>query len=184
MTNAGVIGFPARAASVTSRADIAVAARGFVTEPYPLVTATNSTALATQTLYAQLVGLKAGDRITSIVVAVSSVASLSITLAKVAVYSAAGTMLASSGDLSASLFSTTGLRSGLLSAPYTAPFDGGYYLALLVVGTTPPTLFRGMAQAVGALGSNPAASGTQASQSDLPASLSITQTSSIWTAAA
>lgn len=175
------------AAARTARDAALYAALNLLVETFPYNTAANQTAVTgTQAVMFAPVGFLAGDVITNIVTKVH-VAGNTLTLQKFGIYSKAGVLLASTADVKAN-FLTTGIISSALTAPYTILADDGYYLAVLSVGTTTPTLLRTVGQTTVAgsiAGGSVGYGGTQASQSDLPAAatISFTTASTFWLAA-
>jgi len=131
-------------------------------------------------VYLQAIGLAGGDVVTNILMALGGTAGSGFSGigAKVGIYNKAGTsLLASSGDVSGQL-AASGTRTMPLALvagqPFVVPSTDTYLLAFLGIATTMPTFAKGM---VGATNANSANSitytGAQASQTDLPASLTI-----------
>jgi hypothetical protein len=167
-----------------TRAELQLTGRGIVTESLPQIGAVSTQLLVTQTVYFALVGVRKGDVLTNVVVDVA-VAGSSLTLVKGAVYAADGTQLAVTADSKAS-FSSTGIKTMALSSPYTMPADGIVYLAILAVGTTPPTLLRGASQigSTDPVGSGSRPAGAQTGQSDIPTTATVgTSSIGLWLAA-
>lgn len=137
--------------SLRTRHRVRVSAQGLLDETGDFGTYGTAQAIASQTLYGRLVGLLNGDTVTGVVFAIAVVAS-GLTGAWVALYSTAGVLLASSGDIKASLNVT-----GRVFLPFTSTYavlaDAGVYACLLQVGTTPATIYRS-ANAVSLAGGN------------------------------
>ncbi len=153
------------------RAQVLRIGQGYFAETYQRPSNQSGSLAATQLLYGMAVGLLAGDVVTNMTVPVQT-AGASVTLAKVALYSKTGTLLASSADASAS-FNSTGLKTVAMSSAYTVPTDDLYYAAFLAVSTvTMPTILRGMgsvtAACAGGIGSGSPVQVVQTGQADLP----------------
>lgn len=144
---------------------------GLVAENFPAVAASNVSILANQSLYFVAVGLLAGQTVTN-VGWFQTAAGSSLTLLKTALADKTGKILAVSADSSAAPGSSNSYVALAMGTPYVVPNDDVYYLCVLAVGTTPPTLSRGQNQ-TGAgdevPGSSVIRAGILASQSDFPA---------------
>lgn len=142
-----------------------------------------ASAVTTQRLYLALVGLRKGDIIANIHVAVGTAPSQGTNNLFVGIYDTAGNRLAVSNDLTTGA-DTIGIKTLALSASYTILLDGGYYLALIVVnGGTPPALMRNSSNAnsLAAVGSGVRGWAQQASQATLPNPATIADgTLSLW----
>lgn len=127
------------------RDDEAVNGQGLFAETFQSSNAQGATAPSTGVIVSGLVQLRRGEVVTNIVTKVSSNGS-TLSLAKVGIANTSGTVLASSADAAASFTSGTTPRaqSVALSSAYTVPSDGAYYLQAVFVGTTAPTLVRGV----------------------------------------
>jgi len=160
------------------RQALLVTAQGLISEPYPRGNINTQSTVTSGKIQGSLVGLLVGDVITNILFIQQSNGS-SLTLAKVGLYNTSGTLLASSADISSSLTSGAGTqRSFALSSPYTITTEGGYYRAFIIVGTTPPSIFRGTNNAgMSAVGSGSAPYVSQTSQTDLPSPATFSQDS-------
>jgi hypothetical protein len=123
------------------------------------------------TVYYVGVPLIAGDLIANITVFVS-VAAVGITLSKVGLYSATGTLLASSVDQGTN-WQTTGQKTVALQAAYTAQSTGLYYAAAVESAvTTQASIGSGTAttrMASATIGSGSLQMAAQTGQVDLPA---------------
>jgi hypothetical protein len=126
-------------------------AQGLTGESFPRAMSSGSFAPAAGDQRAVLVGLNAGERIANLYAHVT-VAGTGLTLAKLGVWDSAGSLLASTADLSATFNSGTGPKGGALSSALTVPADGGYYVGAVFVGGTPPTLLRGTSGITGYTG--------------------------------
>lgn len=91
---------------------------------------------------AVLIGLNAGDTIGGIYAGLTSAAT--VTLVKMGIWDSAGVLLASTADVSANFGSgmSGSLRGGSLATPWVAPATGAYYIGMVTVGTTGPTILR------------------------------------------
>jgi hypothetical protein len=152
---------------------------GFFADTFPIAASAGSTIAVSGSIYFQALGLLAGDIITNVLSAVQT-AGATLTLTKVGIYTKAGTLLSSSADASAAFLSTGPKTTPLLpqtnGAPLVIPIDDLYYAAFICVGTTPPTMYRGLTGGnsnttfTGASGPR---SGLQSGQSDLITSATI-----------
>lgn len=158
------------------RDQLALTARGLIAEAHDMVNPAGN-ALASQTVYASLLGLRSGDTVTNIVVNVQVAGAGTVpTDVFFGLYSTAGTRLALTADVSADAgLTATGYQDFALTAPYQVTADDGYYVVALQNGswgTTAVQLTRGPnnAPVVGALGASAAVAVQQTGQASLPAS--------------
>lgn len=156
-----------------ARRELALTARGLLTENFDLALVGGAVAVSTGVVYGHLVGLRAGDSVAKLVVGINvAAAGTDATLARFGIANSAGVMLAVSGDQKAAAGWTQGQPGFALSAPYVVPADGGYFLCLIVVGTwgsTQATLARTQPQnSYPKYGSNAPYQFQWAGQSDLP----------------
>lgn len=114
--------------------------------PYAMATATSistaSAAVIGGTLYLAKLVLAAGTVVTNLWFRIATAAS-GITTGQNfgGLYSASGTLLATSADLSTVIGTNTGAIQAALTAPYTVATSGTYYAAFFFnAGTTEPTL--------------------------------------------
>lgn len=166
------------------RPRLSLTAQGLVSEPYPGILAGAATAPATQVVYGVLLGLRAGDVVTGIVIR-NTVAAVGTdpTTARFGLATSAGVMLAVSGNVNAAASWATGARQHALSAPYTITSEGAYYACYVVNGTwsaTQPTpLHATSTTGYTALTGKVAPAFQWAGQTDLPAvDASLTLTAS------
>lgn len=154
-----------------SRDDLRLVGQSILSEPYPRTSVSSQTILTSQRLEGVRVGLLSGDVVTGVAFHVQT-ASASLTVAKVGLYSAAGTLLASSADFSGTLNGATGLIQGAFSSTYAITSSADYVVALLNVGTTPATLYRSSNVSALVAGAGTIGHGwvSQTGQADLPAS--------------
>lgn len=167
------------------RAQFQLNARGLLAESLELAAANAASISVSGTMNAALVGLRAADQVGSVAVCVT-VNGATLTLSKVALYTAAGVLLGSSADASASF--TAGSTPRIVVVPLASTVaitaDGGYYLAALFVGTTPPTLQRGAALSSVAAGAGALGWGNQAGLADIPSpAVIVAATNARWLAA-
>lgn len=127
-----------------TRTDERLVAQGIIREPFPRAAAQGASVGTAGTEFASLVEFRRGDVVAGIALGVT-VNATTLTLAKVAIWDSAGTLLASSADDSANYNAGTvpRVQKTALSAAYTIPADGAYYVGFLFVGTTGATLVRG-----------------------------------------
>ena len=152
--------------------------RGYTGEVYSLDNVTTSVGMTSGDCRATAIGLIAGDKSTNVIFHSWSTFS-TITTLKVGLFDSSGNLLASSAN------STTNVAGGALavyplSAPYTVPSDGLYYLGVVIVATTMGAL--GMAGG-GTGKESPIGSGMKGAllkngQTDIPTSLGTAQTDS------
>jgi len=126
--------------SLADRDSILATAQGFSGQVFPLGTSSGPVAMAAGGQRASLVGLKAGETITSLY-AWCTVVHSSSTLIKLALWSKTGTLLANTGDVLAQ-FAGLGVKGGALSTAYEVPTTDAYYVGIVTVGGTPPSLLR------------------------------------------
>lgn len=170
------------------REQLALSARDLISETFPPYINAVGQAPATQTVHYGLLGLRAGDVVTNIVVSVNTAAvGTDPTSIYAGLYTAAGARVALTANLAASTtWDTQGQKELALTAAYTVPADGGYYCAFLidgVFGTTNVALHRAGSNAVmsGAVPGGVAPHGAQAAQTSLPASATLaTSANALW----
>lgn len=129
---------------VAKRQGVRVAAQALSGENFPRDVAQGALGWTTGDWRAGLIGLLFGDVVTNILV--HTTVTGTPTLVKAALLKSDGTVLASSADVASTWVagSATGTpRKIPLSAPYTVPNDGTYYLSVLFAGGGMPTLIRG-----------------------------------------
>lgn len=156
--------------SLKDLASISIEAQGLKGETFTRMVPGAATILVSGTMVATLMPVRANVTITNVCVEMT-VNAATLTLTRVGIYSpiAAGVLLASSADQSA-LF-TSGAAKIVqvpLSTPYTPTADGDVYAALICVGTTPPTLWRGAGATAGHTTANVNSWVQQTGQTDLP----------------
>jgi hypothetical protein len=127
--------------SITRRERSRLSALGMKGETFSRYRVAAGFGFPTGDMRAVLVGLCAGDQIIAVYAGMTQ-ANASISLVKMGVWSIAGTLLASTADVSANFTSGSGIRGGALTAPWVAPADGGYYVGMVLTGTGSPTLLR------------------------------------------
>lgn len=128
-----------------SRADLALNAAGIIAETVSLTTLRDvpGTVATAASTFAGMVGLRAGDVITGMTYYCITSAGSGLTLVKMGVATKAGVVLGKTADFHGTL--ATGINTVALTTPLTIPTDDGYYLCFTAVGTTGPTLVRGVA---------------------------------------
>lgn len=160
------------------RATIVKEVTGYFAETSPRDNAVSASPCTAGVIHCTGIGLLAGDTVSNIVV-LNNVAGVTLGLTKVGIYSKAGTLLASSADINASLLAT-GAKVLPLTAPFVAPTDDLYYIGILVVsaGTMIQPL-RGHAaiNAAGAIGTSSVKNVQQTGQTDLPATATLVASS-------
>lgn len=166
--------------ATATRAAQLIASRGLLSENYPLAVAGSSTAMVSGTIYLLALGVLNGDVLTNAHPCIGTGGS-GLTLCKAGYYDKSGNRLAVSADLSTD-WASTGIRTNAMSSPYNVTADGAVYLALLAVGTTPPSLLRGsnLSTIASVIGSNirhVATGGT--GQTDLGSTISVVGTAPI-----
>lgn len=171
------------------RDGISRAAQGFLVETFDRKLSASSVLPLSGDLRGALVGLRAGDVISTVSITIT-VAGSSVTHAQVGVYKTDGTLVASSADSAAdrTACQSTGVVTFTLATPYQVPSDDGYYLTVtLSASTTVPTLLRGSSQAgsINAVGSGVVPTVIQTGQATVPSPATFaTSASTVWLAAA
>ncbi len=158
-----------------------IAGQGMIAETFPRQERAVSLVLVAGVVYYTGVALYAGQVITNITVGVT-VKSVSATLAKVGLYSKTGTRLALSSTQHVAWNANPGLYTVpfAAAATYTVPTDDLYYVAVISVGGTPPSLLTAttstgvLSITTNVIGSGVPAYTAQTAQSDLPSPGSIT----------
>ena len=155
--------------SADARSQVLRSALGYYAETHPRTGLVNNSIQVSGTIYAVAIGLLAGDVVTNIICSCNT-AGATLTLVKLGIYDAAGTLIGVTTDVKAA-FASTGAIASQLSTPLTITRTDGYYAAMITTGTTPPTLDRSAtaAAAVGAAPGGMRLSSTMASQTDLVA---------------
>ena len=129
---------------------------------------------------ATAVGLLAGDVVSKVLFNVSAAIS-TITTLKAGLYDAGGNLVASSANVTAN--QPTGISSIALSASYTVPADGLYYLAVVLVATTMGSIgaSTSVQSKADPIGSGGRGAITKTGQTDIPATLGTTQSNQpVW----
>lgn len=130
-----------------ARDQLRLNAEGILAESLNPNTSVAAQAYSTGNVYGQLVGLRAGDVVSGIAVAVAVPATgTAPTVVRVGIANSAGTMLAVSANVNATAFTAVGVQSVALTAPYTILASGAYFLVYIIVGawgTQQPTFWRG-----------------------------------------
>lgn len=155
------------------------------TQPRTVLTG-GSTVTVSGTIYGVAVGLLAGDVVSNISCLVGTLASgFSGAGLRLALYSRAGVLLASSVDTQAT-FGSTGVKTTAMTTPYTVTTDDAYYASIISIASVPPALFRGHASGsanTAAVGAGIPLAVVQTAQTDLtsPATFTATTNSiSVW----
>lgn len=157
------------------RDQLGLTAQGLITETFPRqAVSSGATIMVDGTAYFMCVGLRAGDVVTKLAIALH-VAGATMTLSKVGLYSKAGVRLGISADQGAA-WETTGIKNVSLTTPYTVTADDGYYVAVVAKGGTLPRPASGNTNTIQAtaVGTGMAPHGNQTGQTDLPSSATIT----------
>lgn len=164
-----------------------MAGLGYYAETYPQANHSGPSALNSGGCHFVGIGLLAGDVVTSITVQVEA-AGVTVTLAKNALYTTAGTLLASSASGHAS-FGSLGMKTLAMTSPYTVTSDGMYYVCHLQVAATPAQIMKG-SNGLGSsqgVGSGSRVQGFQSGQTDMPTPATISLSASslgVWMAVA
>lgn len=157
--------------------------QGFAGENFSRAQVASSGAMVSGTIYFQGVALLAGDVITNLHPRIIT-AGAGITACRVGLYDAAGNRVAQSNDLGVS-WQTGGLKTNALSAPYTVPTTGMYYVALFCTFTTTapaPARAGAVTGVFEAIGAGAMLEGTQAGQASLvtPATIANANQFAFW----
>lgn len=161
------------AAAALDRAQVARTAQGFFSETLDRKVRMSTLNAAPGTIYAAMLGLIAGDTVTSLSVVATSADLDTPTLTKVGLYTAAGARVALSANVAGG-FSAADLYTVPLTAPYAVTVTGGYYAAVLQVAVVTTALMGGNSfegAAADAVGGGAAGWGGMAAQTDLPTTL-------------
>lgn len=170
--------------AVVARNQIETTAAGVISAPFHATVASTATAPATQVVYGVLIGLRAGDVVTGLLMRNQVAAAGTLpTTARAGLADSTGKILALSGNVNALASWAAGPNAWAFTAPYTVPSDGGYFACFVVNGTwgstqpTPILVTNVGAAALTAFGTAPPPNFTWTGQTDLPAagaSLTIT----------
>lgn len=160
-----------RAADAVSRQSIVVRAEGGGVATVPRQHTFAQTIMVGGTVYYVGVGLLAGDVITGISLSLTN-AGVAMTLSKAGIYSPSGSRVALSAD-QGTAWESAGMKTAPLTASYTVPSNGHYYLAIVGAGGTLPTVTRSSAQSAAsgfstAIGTGIRPYAAEAGQADLP----------------
>lgn len=130
--------------STTARAQRALTARGLLAENFNLATATANATIATQIIYGGLIGLNAGDTVTSLVVCVHTAGSgTAPTTIKLGLTDTAGQVLAVTANVASdSKWTSTGVKKFNVGTPYPVTVSGGYYVVVLQDGAFASTALQ------------------------------------------
>lgn len=118
-----------------------LSAGGLLVENLPSPAASTNSVAATGSLHLVCQGLMAGDVVTGLVWAMVTAGS-GLTLCRAGIYNKANQLIAQSLDMTAVFQGATGKVKTPLSAPLQVPVSDAYYGALILIGTTAPTLCR------------------------------------------
>lgn len=191
---ANSVGAAQLVSSQVNRDGLRLQGENVLVEPFPALASTVGSSLTSGTIYALAVGLRAGDVLTNlftnVVVAGSGTAP---TLIRQGVADSNRVIRALTADTHADAqWLSTGITSFPLSAAYTAPADGLYYLCIIQVGAFGTTALniRKCTVPIGlpAVAGGVVISGNQNGQTDLPTvgnamTLATSSTNSLWLAA-
>jgi hypothetical protein len=100
----------------------------------------DSAALATGVLKLAAIALVEGDVVSTVSLKSGATAAVTPLNQLVGLYSAAGVLLAASADATTAAWAANTVKSFSMTAPYVVPQAGVYYVGILVVATTAPTL--------------------------------------------
>lgn len=151
-----------------NRAQIAMEAQGIKHQVGESGLYGTGTSPGTSVEVGRLLGVRAGETVTGIVIKLISITGLSLTNAYVAAYTTAGVQVGVSGDIKASLTTT-----GLIALPFTTPWvpttSQGFYGCFKQTGATLATVARASAAvAENGVGSGVAASVSRTGQTVAP----------------
>lgn len=143
------------APTILCRESVATAALGLIAETGRRDMHASNAVLTSQKIYCRMLGLFAGETITSVAMAVQTAASgTTPTLIKLGLVNpVTGVVLAATANVATDAkWTSTGTKSFALTTPFVVPTTGGYYVAALqngVFGTTNLQIAR-QANVVGA----------------------------------
>jgi len=100
----------------------------------------NVAALTSGTLYLQAVYLRAGQKVTNISFCSGTTAAGTPTNRRFALYSSARALLAQTADQTTTAWAANTVMTTALTAAYTVPTTGLYYVGIMVAATTVPSL--------------------------------------------
>lgn len=163
---------------VTTRDQKRRVALAYIAETFPMEAASGGSLLGTGTVQYGLVYLFKGEVITNLY-AHTSVAGAGQTNVWMGLYSSALSQVALTGDVKAVFAAAAGVMVCPLTGQYTVPADGAYYIALLGVGGTQPTVLRAadtFATAADPIGAGLRKYASQAGQASLPGTAVLAQT--------
>jgi hypothetical protein len=141
-----VTGLQVNGASILPNPTTLPADTGYLSWVYDPMTALNATAPTSGTLYIGRLQFRGAATVTKLAYGVVSIAGISLTAGQcfVGLYNSAGTQVGTSADISGSFGSSGELAFNLTAGvPVTAGF---YWAALLLVGSTLPTIARANGQ--------------------------------------
>jgi hypothetical protein len=115
---------------------------GFISYCYDPLQAQTSGSLTSGVMYLQRVTIHASTTVTNLYPCISTSGSgLTTGQNLMGLYSATGTLLSSSSDQTTNWMTSTGIKAAVLTTPQSVS-SGSYYVAMLAVGTTPPSFNR------------------------------------------
>lgn len=115
------------------------------------LTETNTTLTTTGQIYCQAIFLIAGTVVTNITICSATTAASVPTHYCFALYNTALSLLGSTADQTSTAWAANTLKTLALTAPYTVPTTGIYYIAFMMVATTVPTIKGNTARTDGTL---------------------------------
>lgn len=124
-----------------NRESILAAGEGFKGQAFSRNVNGGNVLLATKKGRGTLVGLRGGEKITSLYAQVDVVGA-GLTRAELAICKADGTVLARTANIAASM-EALGVKGAALETALVVPEDGVYYIVVFAVGTTPPSVMVG-----------------------------------------
>jgi hypothetical protein len=156
-----------------NRIQVLTTGQGIITQNFDRQGASSGIGLVSGTVFFQAVGLLAGDLVSNLSIVVTG-AGATTTLTKLGLYDSTGARLQTTANLTTA-WESAGTKTHPLSAAYTVATDALYYVAVLFVGTTVPTLHAGSntGNAASVIGTGTLAYATLAAQSDLPATAAL-----------
>ena len=140
-----------------------------------ICTETNTTLTTTGQIYCQAIWLTAGTVVTNITISSATTAASVPTHYCFALYNTSLSLLGSTADQLTAAWAANTLKTLALTAAYTVPTTGLYYIAFMMVATTVPTIKGNTARTDGTLSFTATAisgiSGTAYSTGTAPASI-------------
>lgn len=159
---------------------ISLSAQNLLSQNFDRQTGNSGLAASSGIGYYMSVPLRAGQVITNVITAITG-AGVAITVGEVAIYDRDGDQLAISANITTA-WESTGIKVNALGSPFTILETDIYYVAVLAVATTQPSMLRtvtGTAIPAGAVPGGLQPYGAESGLATLPATATIGVASAI-----